>query len=133
MRKHVNAPVLLLWINMNEAFDEMINKIGCPNQETNLSETHRLLSITPGGIINMDNNNPKVIGDFQNEFPKLQSACSKCVGYIKNCDNCGQKIEILNHRPLNYHEGSLHRPAVEEERRYSFQSYGYTATAKDKP
>lgn len=44
-----------------------------------------------------------------NPNPKLQSACSKCVGYVKNCDNCGEKIEILNHRPMNYHEGSLHR------------------------
>ena len=57
----------------------------------------------------MSSNNSKLIKDSVNELPKVQSACSKCVGYIKNCDNCGEKIEILNHRPLNYHEGSLHR------------------------
>ena len=26
--------------------------------------------------------------------------CSGCVGYIKSCDNCGSKIEILNGKPL---------------------------------
>jgi hypothetical protein len=47
--------------------------------------------------------------DTENSNPKLQAACDACVGYIKNCDYCGQKIEILNGKPLNYHEGSLHR------------------------
>jgi hypothetical protein len=40
---------------------------------------------------------------------KTKGACSSCVGYIKSCDSCGAKIEILNGRPLNYHEGSYHR------------------------
>ena len=44
-----------------------------------------------------------------NETPKLKSACSECKGYIKTCDNCGQKIEILNGKPLDYHAGSYHR------------------------
>lgn len=40
---------------------------------------------------------------------QLKGGCSSCTGYIKNCDHCGQKIEILNGKPLDYHEGSLHR------------------------
>ena len=47
--------------------------------------------------------------DLLNEKVKLLNACEGCVGYIKDCDNCGQKIEILNGKPLNYHEGSIHR------------------------
>ncbi|CAN5376704.1 hypothetical protein BH18THE2_BH18THE2_25040 [soil metagenome] len=44
------------------------------------------------------------------QTPKLQSGCcDSCVGFIKDCDHCGQRIEILNGRPLNYHEGSIHR------------------------
>ena len=42
-------------------------------------------------------------------LPQLKTACSSCRGYIKNCDNCGNKIEILNGKPLDYHAGSLHR------------------------
>jgi hypothetical protein len=52
-------------------------------------------------------NTPDAIKTF--ETPKLQSGCWQCKGFIKNCDNCGSKIEILNGRPLNYHEGSIHR------------------------
>jgi hypothetical protein len=36
-------------------------------------------------------------------------ACEHCVGYIRDCDYCGQKIEILEGKPVNYHEGSIHR------------------------
>lgn len=38
----------------------------------------------------------------------LKGACSSCAGYIKNCRDCGQKIEILNGKPLDYHVGSYH-------------------------
>lgn len=41
--------------------------------------------------------------------PKQKDACSGCVGYIKNCNTCGQKIEILNGKPLDYHAGTYHR------------------------
>ena len=50
----------------------------------------------------------KVLKDSAIES-RLKGACSDCCGYIKNCDNCGQKIEILNGKPLDYHAGSLHR------------------------
>ena len=59
--------------------------------------------------MNNHNTDSTAFKDSSQNNPKLQSACSKCVGYIKDCDNCGQKIEILNGRPLNYHEGSIHR------------------------
>jgi hypothetical protein len=62
--------------------------------------------------MNNDNTDSSAFKDSEtssNSNPRLQAACNSCIGYIKNCDNCGKKIEILNGRPLNYHEGSLHR------------------------
>ena len=50
-----------------------------------------------------------ILQNHHSPNPMLKSACNTCLGYIKDCDNCGQKIEILNGHPLNYHEGSIHR------------------------
>lgn len=54
--------------------------------------------------MNISSSSPEI-----NISQKQKGACDACVGFIKNCDSCGAKIEILNGRPLNYHEGSLHR------------------------
>lgn len=49
------------------------------------------------------------LSEIKISVPKLKGACSSCVGYINNCNTCGQKIEILNGKPLDYHAGTYHR------------------------
>lgn len=40
---------------------------------------------------------------------KLKGACNSCIGYVRDCKFCGQKIEILEGKVLDYHAGSAHR------------------------
>jgi hypothetical protein len=42
-------------------------------------------------------------------LPKLQSACSGCMGYVTTCRYCSRKVEFRDGKCFDYQAGTLHR------------------------
>ena len=47
--------------------------------------------------------------DFDNESPRLKSACNSCLGQTKHCKFCGALLNWVDGKPTEYADGSYHR------------------------
>ena len=90
-RIHTGRDVLsveqLLWLGVVELIRKDKGGLGPARKPSpGISETTTLAGRR---LLSLSSNNTGINND--SAYPRLQSACSKCVGYIKDCDNCGQK------------------------------------------